>query len=275
MVGSTVATDTTVIIPTPSGFVPVFDSAGNSNYNKTAKRDDIPEENVLLPRQAASSPANAASYTSIISIITRFVPQTTTTVFVTTTKTRTLKPTTITATTTSSFTNTVGVPDQPVSSTTTSFFTTTMNVTRSVVVQSDTYIATSTTVQTNYTSTKSIYAACATNNLLGPRLSGGNYINRVVDLNTVNLGVGTKANSSLECCTICQDPSNSCDFASFNSTAADNKCTLYFPSPNANSSATCSHKTAGYFTTNKASDNVVVINGPCGQLVQGKPASTS
>jgi hypothetical protein len=71
-------------------------------------------------------------------------------------------------------------------------------------VQAETTVATTTINQVNYTSTRTTYAACATNNLLGPRLSGGNYINRVVDNNRANVGSGTNATSSYDCCTICQ-----------------------------------------------------------------------
>ncbi|EXJ60358.1 hypothetical protein A1O7_04510 [Cladophialophora yegresii CBS 114405] len=274
--GTTLLTESLVTIPTPTGFVHVQDSAGNYNYNRTSKRGTDSENDMLLPRQdSASSPD--ATFISLISIVTRLAPQTTSTVFVTSTRTSTQKPAaTITSATTSTITNTIGVPDRPVNSTITSTFTTRQNLTRAVTVQAETTVATITTTQTNYTATRTTYAACATDNLLGPRLSAGNYINRVVDNNRANVGSGTNATSSYECCTICQDATESCDFAYFDSVATTNKCTLYRSSTATFANATCSHSQAGFFTANRTTENrFTVINGPCGQLVQGNPNRVS
>ncbi|KIW68838.1 hypothetical protein PV04_04758 [Phialophora macrospora] len=274
---SVIMTGSAVTIPTPAGFVPVQDSAGNYNYNKTSKRGaEIDEEDMLLARQDSGSSPDA-TFVSLVSIVTRLAPQTTSTVFVTSTRTSTQRPAaTVTSATTFTVTNTVGVPDGPVNSTVIATFTTTQNQTQTITVQAETTVATITTTQTNYSAVSTTYAACATNNLLGPRLSGGNYINRIVDNNSANVGSGTNATSSYECCTICQDATDSCDFAFFDTAATTNKCTIYRSSTAANGGATCSHQQAGFFTTNKNTQTRwVVSNGPCGQLVQGNPNNAS
>ncbi|ETI24809.1 hypothetical protein G647_04179 [Cladophialophora carrionii CBS 160.54] len=274
--GTTLLTESVVTIPTPTGFVPVQDSAGNYNYNRTSKRGAEKEEDMLLPRQDSGSSPDA-TFISLISIVTRLAPQTTSTVFVTSTRTSTQRPAaTVTSATTSTITDIIGVPDRPVNSTVISTFTTRQNLTRAITVQAETTVATITTTQSNYTAIRTTYAACATNNLLGPRLSAGNYINRVVDNNRANVGSGTNATSSYECCTICQDATDSCDFAYFDNLATTNKCTLYRSSTAAYANATCSHTQAGFFTANRTTGNrFVVMNGPCGQLVQGNPNGAS
>jgi hypothetical protein len=106
--GSTLLTESVVTIPTPTGFVPVEDSAGNSNYNGTSKRDAETEEDMLLPRQDSGSSPDA-TFISLVSIVTRLAPQTTSTVFVTSTRTSTQRPAaTVTSATTFTVTNTVG-----------------------------------------------------------------------------------------------------------------------------------------------------------------------
>ena len=161
------------------------------------------------------------------------------------------------------------------SQTITSTFSTTRNVTQTITVPAETTVATITTSGLNYTSTKTTYAACATNNLLGPRLSGGNYANTPIDNTPSNVGSGTNATSSYECCTICQDAVGSCDFAYFDDAATSNKCVLYSESTAPYANATCSHSQAGYFTSSKTAKSLVVINGPCGSLTSGKPAAAS
>jgi hypothetical protein len=59
-----------------------------------------------------------------------------------------------------------------------------------------------------------------------------------------------------------------CDFSSFDPTAAsDSQCKLY-----TSNTGTCAHEPAGYFTRGQSMMKpLVVSNGPCGQIVQGKP----
>jgi hypothetical protein len=206
-VGNTTTAVYTNTVPTPSGFVPVYDSSGNSNFNGGSKRDaevDL-EDGTVYPRQVVTPPDMPAptSYPFIYSIVTRLQPRTTSTVIIFSTHTSTQRPpATITQSSTRTVTSTYYVPDQPVNSTLIQSFSTTQDVNQTITVQAPMTVSTVTVNYYNYTSTTKTYAACATNNLLGPRLSGGNYIQALYDNTPSNVGQGTKASSSYECCTI-------------------------------------------------------------------------
>ncbi|OAL20600.1 hypothetical protein AYO22_08609 [Fonsecaea multimorphosa] len=313
---TTLVTESIVTIPTPSGFVPVDESSGDENYNGTMKRRDAELERdvPLQPRQAAVTTTADACYISIISVVTRLAPQTTSTTTVTSTKTSTQRPPrTVTQSTTLTVTNTVGVPDVPVLSVSpdpktdlgsfgchilyssiSNFFPrkrkmpATTNLTQVIVVQTETTVGTLTSTFTSYTATRTAHLACGTDNQLGPRIEDGTYIAAVVDNTRANVGTGTNATSSYDCCAICQDAAGFCDFAYYdtqaagsgsnNNSSSGNNCMLYMANApkkaqgGGGGNATCSHAQAGFYNTNKKTTNRwVVINGPCGQLVHGNP----
>ncbi|OAG44328.1 hypothetical protein AYO21_01324 [Fonsecaea monophora] len=274
---TTVMTESLVTVPTPSSFVPVEESSGDEDYDGTVRRSDTEAEtDILLPRQGLT-PTPDTSYISLISIVTRLVPRTTSTVFVTLTKTSTQRPPrTVTESTTIAVTSTVGVPDVPVSSTVIVTAATTVNLTQTITVPAETTVSTVTNTQYNYTAVRSTYLACATDNLLGPRIQDGSYINNVVDNVRANVGTGTNATSSYECCTICQDVVDGfCDFAYFDTqtSAEGGNCVLYKANVPRRGTATCARAQAGFFNTNRRTANRwVVMNGPCGQLVHGNPS---
>ncbi|OAP65609.1 hypothetical protein AYL99_01581 [Fonsecaea erecta] len=271
--------ESVVTVPTPTGFVPIEQSSGDENFNGTSKRRDAElQEDVLLPRQAATTTADS-SYISIISIVTRLAPQTTSTVFVTSTKTSTQRPPqTLTQSTTIVVTNTVGVPDTPVSSTFVVTVPTTVSLTQTTTVPGEKIVATTTTTYTDYTATRSTYLACASDNLLGPRIQDASYINTVVDNTRANVGTSTNATSSYDCCAICQDANGFCDFAYYDTLAGAANCMLFKANvPRKGGNATCSHAQAGFYNTNKktTTNRWVVMNGPCGQLVHGNPTKAT
>ncbi|EXJ73870.1 uncharacterized protein A1O5_03632 [Cladophialophora psammophila CBS 110553] len=273
---TTLFTESVITVSTPTGFVPVEESSGDENYSGTIKRRDTdPGGDVLFPRQAIAPPDT--SYISLISIVTRLVPRTTSTIFVTVTKTSIVRPPrTVTQPTTSTVTRIVGVPDAPVNSTVVVTASTTENVTNTITFRTETTVATITNTQLNYTATRSTYLACASNNLLGPRIQDRSYISNVVDNTRSNVGTRTDATSSYECCTICQDVDGFCDFAYYDTEAdtAGNNCVLFKANApkKGGSSATCAHAKAGFYNTNNRTENRwVVMNGPCGQLVHGNP----
>ncbi|KIX94949.1 uncharacterized protein Z520_09259 [Fonsecaea multimorphosa CBS 102226] len=288
---TTLVTESIVTIPTPSGFVPVDESSGDENYNGTMKRRDAELERdvPLQPRQAAVTTTADACYISIISVVTRLAPQTTSTTTVTSTKTSTQRPPrTVTQSTTLTVTNTVGVPDVPVLSTLVVTVPATTNLTQVIVVQTETTVGTLTSTFTSYTATRTAHLACGTDNQLGPRIEDGTYIAAVVDNTRANVGTGTNATSSYDCCAICQDAAGFCDFAYYdtqaagsgsnNNSSSGNNCMLYMANApkkaqgGGGGNATCSHAQAGFYNTNKKTTNRwVVINGPCGQLVHGNP----
>lgn len=144
---------------------------------------------------------------------------------------------------------------------------TTYNVTTSYTT---TTVATSTFNETFYTATATTYLACATNNLLGPRIQDATYISNVRHQPAVDAAFANSS-SPYNCCTLCQDAIDACDFAYFDTLAATNQCAMYSAKPAKGATVgMCSHASAGYFNSTKGTAHRwVVSNGPCGQLKDG------
>lgn len=112
--------------------------------------------------------------------------------------------------------------------------------------------------------TTTCYAACATNNLLGPRVNSGNYLTTfsIRDFRVTFNQVPGPTNA-YECCVACQTGEN-CQFSAF---STPDGCV------NVEDPLTCPKQpfTAGLFKewTERQGSTSVYSNGPCGQMVSG------
>ena len=130
----------------------------------------------------------------------------------------------------------------------------------------------STSTETITSGTVTSYAACATNNLLGPGINqAGTYIANVRQLKTPTDQVTTSnSTSALDCCVMCQMSDKPCDLSYYDTAAKT--CMMYKPKA---TNATCSHDLAAYFTKNRNTPNrFVVSNGLCGKVQDGAPAGS-
>lgn len=187
----------------------------------------------------------------------------------TVTETRTLKPTTILlpsstifTTITETFVDTVTIA--PHASSTTTILSTIISSFSTVVTQSVT--STSTQVST-YTTTVSSYAACATNNILGPTLPNGNIIDNVYNDGVNNPSIFTLQTTAdaYDCCVQCITASD-CTSSAF----SNGECLLL-----QNSASTCGDQSSnpGFYVSEAAGQGgettYVLSNGNCGYLYDG------
>lgn len=119
------------------------------------------------------------------------------------------------------------------------------------------------TVTVDASATKKVYAACATNNLLGPRLSNGATVISVE--NNAAKHVISEANSAQACCAQCME-FKGCVGSAFKNPGL---CFLYYKDTN-----TCPAQSANsqaYFTRQgvNAAFGLVVSNGACGYMYNG------
>lgn len=128
-----------------------------------------------------------------------------------------------------------------------------------------------TTVTVEASSTKKVYAACATNNMIGPILSNGNGITNIGNSGQSKYGTRwiAKATSAEDCCAQCMEL-NGCTASGYQATIfSSGICYLYY-----NAAKTGSGQSANpqYYLSHKgvnAATGLVVSNGPNGYLYYG------
>ncbi|KAI1841911.1 hypothetical protein JX266_011881 [Neoarthrinium moseri] len=247
----TSTTTITITVPTPPGFTNVYDSSGLTNF-MPMKRDELHIE------RSPKVPYNNYKYGKVV--ICTVSVQTKVTKTITQTRTVTVTgPTqisTVVALTTTTLTSTVVPPDATVTSSTTLTSTTVLSLTTAVT----SFITTTGAVTA--TNTSSVYAACQTNNILGPRIANGSYIvgSNPIDTTDIDFFV---APSAYDCCVACMNTPG-CQYSQFYST--DSMQTTCVTISNA---TVCNPGTlAGYIAiaVNPPPANISVSNGACGVL---------
>ncbi|KAK9774131.1 hypothetical protein SCAR479_09245 [Seiridium cardinale] len=194
----------TSTVPAPAGFTPITDSSGYSDYVSTKRQALQRDVRLEAGNSTEQSPYamndGALLYPDNVICATEIhteVVQTTTVVVSTATVTAPVETFTASATTTTTSTSTV-VPDDV--STTLSFTSTSTEVTTTTSTATS---VTTTTATAIVTATETDYAACATPNILGPRINDGTYITSGqaligIELNTIAY------TSAYDCCVACQ-----------------------------------------------------------------------
>ncbi|KAK9421793.1 hypothetical protein SUNI508_05394 [Seiridium unicorne] len=210
---SVTSTETaTSTVPAPAGFTPITDSSGYSDYVSTKRQALQRDVRLEAGNSTEQSPYamndGALLYPDNVICATEIhteVVQTTTVVVSTATVTAPVETFTASATTTTTSTSTV-VPDDV--STTLSFTSTSTEVTTTTSTATS---VTTTTATAIVTATETDYAACATPNVLGPRINDGTYV--TLGQAIVGIQLNTIAyTSAYDCCVACQQ-STSCVYA--------------------------------------------------------------
>ncbi|OQV09641.1 hypothetical protein CLAIMM_13742 [Cladophialophora immunda] len=272
---TTTTTDTTTstntetsTIPAPAGFTPVYDSSGYTSLNseQRLKRKALD----TLQNMPRSSPASSQwrggqgpptpQGVKCISII-----QPTSTAFTTVTTTSTIRarPTTTTVTSTTISTTTITIVPGPV---TTTVSTTTTTTTTSTSTSTETSTETdSTTTTTTTTTTTSFYAACATNNIIGPQVSQNDlYVQGVGFSDPDGVQVNVPAASAYDCCVICITGAVVANCQNTIYDADNGNC-----NPLGGDTSVCpsgAQGSSGYVLLSTDQYNRYDSNGPCGTL---------
>ena len=127
---------------------------------------------------------------------------------------------------------------------------------------------TTSTTTTTLTSQETEYAACATNNILGPRINpSGAYLTHHSFADNVQEKIVGDAATPEACCGACQETVN-CQASTFMvSQSGAPTCAIFVTAGD----ATCNPKDNGYFYYNTEDPNVDITfsNGPCGQMKDG------
>lgn len=183
---------------------------------------------------------------------------------VTKTKSSTLAPKTSTMTAWSTITTTATVPPSYVNSTTVVTQTTPTTTTTTTTSTTSTIV----TPTITYSSTTTSYAACATNNILGPDITlDGNpeYLIGGYAEDSTWAFSWTETDNHYDCCVLCQQ-NDQCGAAVFSYYSDINHC--YLAVSNSTSARTSQEDGAIYYTSTNDSSyegaNVAVSNGPVG-----------
>ncbi|KAF2493526.1 hypothetical protein BU16DRAFT_563680 [Lophium mytilinum] len=259
------APDTTVTavytVPTPDGFLPVADTQGG--YPGTpakGKRAAQHPHSDLAERKATKGGCNSKTYPVAVQCLKQIQKQVTkTVVIVGKAITKTLPPKTVTSTVQS--TQTTTLTEVPADVSVTESFSTTLTVTEEETIT--TAFPVTSTSQNTVSQTQTSFAACATNNILGPALSDGTII--------VNAGhnagsfARAPSTSALDCCEQCQR-ATACSGVAWN--ANGNTCFIF-----TTASGTCGAQSAvsEYFLVGAPPQGfqLTVSNGPCGYMYNG------
>ncbi len=279
-ISSTVTSTST--IPTPPGYIGVSESTGEQNAaSGTKKKGRSPIDNSRqLAAERRRSPVPAAPLAkraagALPKEIGDFHPQqvlctlTVETLF--TVHSTRYAPThtvvepgpTVTASSTTTTTSTSTVIP---SATTTVTVVSTSTVTSSATETDSATVFTTATVVA--TSTSTLYAACATNFLLGPALADGTGIVNFQQYQT-NYGVATipSATTGYDCCVACQTDSNEVCWASWFDVGTST-CLLVTDASGDDPNGTCDAPyNYGYLLTDPGSGTYQIANGPCGSSV--------
>ncbi|KAI9838468.1 MAG: hypothetical protein M1837_002460 [Sclerophora amabilis] len=259
---SSTTTTATTVVPTSAGFRDICSSSGRSNFANQKRAVSHPHAG-LARRAPSKSPKGVrldlqkypAAVTCDKYIQVRYTKEI---ILVKPTSTKTAATPTAVVSTTATVTETSTVVPPNVS-TTLSFTTTTTASTTSTITSSST--ATSTASVTETTTTTS-YAACATNNVLGPRVDNGNYLTRSFYNDVDNQVIQVVASSGYECCVACITSTLNCHYASY----GEGACSLVAGSPR------CDPNYAdGTFFEGRSPPgySLQLSNGNCGSLRSG------
>ncbi|KIY02431.1 uncharacterized protein Z520_02570 [Fonsecaea multimorphosa CBS 102226] len=265
---STSTSTETSTVPAPAGFTPIYDSSGYTSLNgaQRLKREALD----TLQNKPRSSPANrqwpgGQGPPTVQEVKCVIVIQPTSTAFTTVTTTSTIRarPTTTTVATTITYITTTTIVPGPVT-TTVSTITTTTTTSTSTSTETSTETD-STTTTTTTTSTTSFYAACATNNILGPQVSqNGMYVQGVGNSDPNGIQADVPVGSAYDCCVLC-----------ITGTAVANcQNTIYdadtgICNPIGGDTAVCPNGeqgNSGYVLLSTGQYNRYDSNGPCGTL---------
>ncbi|OAP57829.1 hypothetical protein AYL99_08567 [Fonsecaea erecta] len=255
----------TLTIAAPAGFTPIIKSSGYTSLNAPQReRREVLDRLFNLvrsPPEGRQFLGGGTRSAQGIKCVTRV--QSTVTVYRTVTTTTTdigsASTTTSTTTTTVATTSTVipAVVTSTVSTTSTTIVTTTST---SIALTTNTQTTTETDTTT---STTSVYAACATNNILGPQVQNGQYVQGATDNDPNGVIAITTAASAYDCCVQCitSDALEYCQNAIFD---ADGTCNML-----GGNQAFCANgqqANSGQVVLTTTSLQRFDINGPCGYL---------
>lgn len=173
-------------------------------------------------------------------------------------KTTTLVASTPTSTVSTTVTSTTTITIQPVDASTTTTLSTTLSSMTTQTISASTTTTITSSASASVTTTS--YAACATNNILGPGLlSNGQYIIGGSQANNNAQAVLSNAYSTdYDCCVACST-NTGCILSAFSS---PNMCYLYIDTVD-----TCNPGTlAATLDYDSSSDGFSFSNGPCGYI---------
>ena len=263
---STITNTPTSTIPAAAGFTPIA-----SDLSYVAKKRDIPERFSLNKRatsqfvksnklgsnkKATYSPAAYPQSVKCIKYQREVVTKTITIPFCTKTKTTTLAIATSTIRETVSTTTTI--TEIPPAATITESASTTVTIeTSTTLTQTNTETATETQTSTGPSAT--VYAACASNNIIGAA-NGNNGIYAIAyGQNSLS---SASATTAYDCCVACQQTAN-CAYSNF-----------YFGYCELIIGTTCAPgggSPGTFYTSNgfAANEGFTFSNGPCGRVVNG------
>jgi hypothetical protein len=264
----------TVTQPTPNGYVGITDSTSEQNAPASKKRGRSLVDSarqLAAERRSVTSPAKAKSTAGALppaagdwhpqQVLCTKTLETVFTVYSTSyapTQTVTEPGSTVTATATSTATSTSTV----VPSATTTVTATETDTVTSSATETDTTTTTTTATMTVSTTT-TLYAACATNYLLGPDLANGEGVDNFLPTNADFADVLATAGSAYDCCVACQTSTGVC----YGSWYGDGACYLVSNADSTGPGGVCS-STYEYGTLEafQGAGQYTIANGPCGML---------
>ncbi|THW59576.1 hypothetical protein D6D20_06384 [Aureobasidium pullulans] len=264
-ISETSTSTSSVIVAAPSGFQSISDTSGDSTL---AKREIFHPHGLRSRAVSNQLPFSPKKQSFPFSVTCKAVVQVryTDVIVLVSPKTTTITAPTpvVTSTTTITSTSTITVAPPHITNTETDFTTTSTTTTSSQTTTSITSTTETITVQASTT----VYAACATANLLGPKITGGD----IIDVAYYNAGSGnpqlnTGITDAYDCCVACLldgscgislfDPNVGCSYLNGMTCSAGQASN---PAGNLN----FRHQPAG-----QNSGSSVVSNGPCGVATDG------
>jgi len=272
---STVTVDSTVsqtvtatsTIAAPAGFLNIQQTSGDTTVNQAKKRAKAPQAHPHAPPPPVNHQTSknqpppkglcGKGQTYPVAVTCKDTIQvhyTETIIFIEPTITKTVPGPTVTSitTATSISTSTVLLEDASV---TLSFVATS---TDTVSVQTTSYVTTVSVDTQTFTSTSSVYAACATSNMLGPEINGGDHLYQY----SPNTGTPTDADvtSAYDCCVACITTDN-CLFGVFSTT--ENICEYVV-----GASCPAGNPSEGFFDKTSTANvyETTYFNGLCGSV---------
>ncbi|KAL9584700.1 MAG: hypothetical protein Q9212_001956 [Teloschistes hypoglaucus] len=272
---STTSSTSTLFIPTSQGFIPIYDSSGRSTKPNPPQKRDLPaierKRSPLgpagHPHEKRTGPTSAPKYPKSVTCV-RYIKVRITVklIIIKPTVTTTAAASTSTSTVAKTVTSTSTIIPPGVTSTvtqsTTSTTTSTTTTTSAVLISS--------TETVTQVSTTSSYAACATNNLLGPSLDNGKTVFGPYGYPDQATQQTFNENSAYDCCVRCITTPN-CYVSSY--AVGDKVCSNVIAGPGEE----CDPNQIGarIFENGNPpqSYSPTLSNGYCGKFVEGFIAS--
>ncbi|KAI4100634.1 MAG: hypothetical protein L6R37_005346 [Teloschistes peruensis] len=275
---STTSSTSTLVIPTSQGFVPIYDSSGRTtNPDPPQKRDLAAIERKRSPlispaghhphEKRTGGPTSAPKYPKSVTCVRYIKVRITVKLIIikpTVTKTAAAASTS-TSIVSKTVTSTSIIIPPGVTSTVTQSTTSTTTSTTTTTASSAVLISSTETV--TQVSTTTSYAACATNNLLGPSLDNGKTVFGPYGYpDQASQQILDNSNSAYDCCVRCITTSN-CYVSSY--AVGDNVCSNVIAGPG----EVCDpNQVAARIFENgdpPQSYSPTLSNGYCGQFVEG------